>query len=198
MIDVDKIYEIALELYDNDSHESAIKLFHEAMKHKPPTTRHLDFLETSEHIAKIGFYRELHDRYPDPWQIKFSQANFLHGTVAIKLYSELLENSDLGELDTRKIRYCRLRENCNRLEPDYDLLKQDFFYLWNHNLELVPSPSKMRQVVLRTVILSVTSSHTTPILKRLSEEDELDEQVRKIIQSKISLLQQLNVFSMDE
>jgi len=56
----------------------------------------------------------------------------------------------------------------------------------------------MRQVVLRTVILSVTSSRTTPILKRLRQEAELDEQARVIIQSKITLLQQLEEFSIEE
>jgi hypothetical protein len=198
MIDTDKLYEMALKLYEDDYHELAITLFHGAMKRQPPTKHLLDCLETSKHIAKIAFYRELRERYPDSWEIQFAQANFLHGDRAIKSYSELLKNYDLGELDTRKIRYQRLSENCKERNPDYDMLREDFFYLWNHNLELLPSPSKMRRVILRTIILSVTSSYSIPVLKRFSEEDELDEQARVIIQNKINLLQLLDDFSPSE
>jgi hypothetical protein len=198
MIDADKLYEIALELYEDDYHEAAIKLFHEAMKRTSPTKHHLDCLETSQHILKTAFYRELRDRYPDSWQIKFSQANFLHGTFAIKLYSEVLENSDLGELDKRKIRYCRLRESCKQRNTDYDMLREDFFYLWNHSLELVPSISNMRRVILKTLTLDINSPHAIPLLKRLSEESELDEQARLILQSKINLLQLLDDFAPSE
>jgi hypothetical protein len=198
MIDTDKLYEMALELYEDDYHELAITLFHDAMRRQPPTIRHLDFLETSERIAKTAFYRGLCERYPNSWQIQFAQANFIHGSTAIKSYSELLENYDLEEIDRRQIRYCRLRENCKQLNPDYEKFREDFFYFWNIDPQLVPSRSKMRQFILRTIILEVKSSRTITALKRLSEEDELDEQARVIIQNKITLLKQLDEFSIDK
>lgn len=193
---VDDIYQMADELYEDDFMDEAIILYKKAMSLQAPSLKHLTLLSEAEHIAKTIFLSQLHDRYPNSWQIKFEWA--IHNTIrtAIATYSELLENDVIDERTKTGIRRKRFEKNCKLRSTDYDLFKADFLYLWH--LKDVPSQKDTQLVVLRIILNELRWADDVGLLKRLLQEIDIDEKAKAVLEAKIEELERLADFIVED
>jgi len=180
----------ANEHYDQDHFIEARELYRKAFLSEEPTSHHLALLSISEDYEKLLYIKQLRILYPDSSTIMLEEATYLAqigmARHSLKLWSKLLSADNLSTEKKQSLHYIRFRYNYRFAKPDFEILYEDFRYIYELG-------TQHQNMLFARILTELNSEKAFPFLKKIQSEftDEADE-LYQLLELKMDYIKKLN------